>query len=198
MKAFSNTFIHHWYDFIETFILRDYEYIIKTLEPLLTLSEEMVLLDIGGGTGKILEYFASQVKTPINMDYSREMLTHASSRILKLQADSSFIPLINKCVDKVFLIHVLHHIDTDYHINVLEEIYRILKTRGSCYLFDLYYPSTFLNSLYTRIEEFSVGKTYHIPSESLCSLLRTIGFQNITTTYTDQKRWRYVVFCMKK
>jgi len=199
MKGFSKSMIHRGYDFIETNILKDYNHVLSVLEPIILLSDDMVLLDVGGGTGKITDTFSPEVNISILLDCSREMLNHSSSKLVnRIQADGTFIPLRSLCVDIVFLIHVLHHIDETYHEIVLKEVYRVLKLNGQCYLFDLYYPHTFLNNLYTKIEEFSVGKTYHKPSDSFCSLLETIGFHKINRIYTDQKHWRYLISAVKK
>ena len=199
MKGFSKTMIHHCYDFIETYILKDYDYVLNVIKPNVHLSSEMILLDVGGGTGKIIDTFSSDVNISILLDPSKKMLNHSSSKMInKIQADGSFIPLKNSCVDIVFLIHVLHHIDETYHKAVLKEVHRVLKPHGQCYLFDLYYPHTILNTLYTKIEEFCVGKTYHKPSACFCSLLETIGFQTITRLYTDSKHWRYFISAVKK
>jgi len=56
---------------------------------------------------------------------------------------------------------------------------------------------TFWNDLFTRFEEFAVGKTYHISAESIINMLKTEGLSKISLYYADDKQWRFLIKAVK-
>ena len=44
-----------------------------------------------------------------------------------------------------------------------------------------------------KIEEFAVGKTYHISAGSIINMLKTEGISKISLYYTDDKQWRFLI-----
>ncbi len=198
MHSFSTNFVNTFYNFIETNITKDYQHSLKYLERYVLLNRDEVLLDLGGGTGYIINFFTSRIKTGISADPSRKMLLKNNFRNLnKIQSIGTKLPFNDSSIDIVFLIHVIHHIHRDEHRYIFKELCRVLKSKGSCYIIDLYYPMTFWNDLFTKFEEFAVGKTYHISAGSIINMLKTEGISKISLYYTDDKQWRFLIKAVK-
>jgi len=97
------------------------------------ISPEMVVLELGCGTG----YYTSELeKTRARItaiDISPELLSAASSKVksdrVTFKLDNAYeMSFENETFDTVVGISVLHHLEID---KALKEIYRILKPRGS-------------------------------------------------------------------
>lgn len=100
------------------------------------------LVDLGTGTGRILELFADRAKSLIGLDLSREMLAiarfnleqkklrHAQVR----QADIYALPLADRTADLVVIHQVLHFLDEPQ--KALLEARRILAPNGQVLIVD--------------------------------------------------------------
>lgn len=93
-------------------------------------------LDIGTGTGRMLELFSAQVAHAIGIDNSREMLVYARANIeekglrncqIRL-GDMYTLPFASQTQDLVVIHQVLHY--SERPRNVLEEARRVLKPHG--------------------------------------------------------------------
>ncbi len=100
------------------------------------------LVDLGTGTGRMLEMFAGQAKRLIGVDLSREMLGYARANLDKLnaphaqvrQANLYSLPLADASADIVILHQVLHFLD-DPEAAIVEAA-RILKATGKLLIAD--------------------------------------------------------------
>ena len=101
------------------------------------------LLDIGTGTGRLLELLASRVSSGLGIDASRAMLALARSRLAKpelahcavRQADMYRLPLPAASFDTVVLQMVLHYAENP--AAALEEAARVLSPGGRLVVIDL-------------------------------------------------------------
>lgn len=101
------------------------------------------LLDIGTGTGRLLELLAPQITVGLGIDASRAMLALARSRLAKpelshcavRQADMYSLPLTPGSFDTVVLQMVLHYAENP--AAVLEEAARVLSPDGRLVIIDL-------------------------------------------------------------
>ncbi len=100
------------------------------------------LLDIGTGTGRILEVLAPHVEHAVGIDQSREMLAVARTNLARLgnghveirQADMYALPFPSMSVDVVTIHQVLHYAEDP--AAVLREAARVLKTGGTMLVVD--------------------------------------------------------------
>jgi ubiquinone/menaquinone biosynthesis C-methylase UbiE len=199
MSKFSRYPISKFYDFVEKHYLRDYEKALIIIKKQLSFNKKDIVLDIGGGTGFILQEINKEPFIKINIDVSKKMLQKLKNeRILKIQGDGMFLPFKNESMSIVLLINVLHHIHKKYHKLLFQEIYRILKKNGFLLMIDLYYPMTFIAKIFTFLEELSVGKTYHIPSERVQEILNKIGFTVKLDKYKEINKWIYSIKAIRK
>lgn len=101
------------------------------------------LLDIGTGTGRLLEVLAPRVSTALGVDASKAMLALARARLARAGlshctvrlADMYRLPFTNASFDLAVLQMVLHHADDP--AQVLTEAARILRPGGKLLVVDL-------------------------------------------------------------
>lgn len=112
-----------------------YETVIKPKPPkkliqLLDLSPEIKLLDIGGGTGRISQFFANSVKQTVVADTSHKMLQKTSDKksLDPINAGSELLPFQSGSFDRVLMVDALHHV-FDQTITA-QELWRVVKPGG--------------------------------------------------------------------
>jgi len=100
------------------------------------------LLDIGTGTGRMLEIFAPRVGQAVGVDLSREMLAVARVNLEQAQlrncsirqGDMYQLPVPNASFDAVLIHQVLHYAEQPSH--VIAEAARVLRPEGSLVVID--------------------------------------------------------------
>lgn len=100
------------------------------------------LLDIGTGTGRMLELFSGRVQRAVGIDMSREMLAVARANLDKAgrrnclvrQGDMYQLPLPDQSFDAVIIHQVLHYADEPGE--AIEEAARVLKPGGRLLVVD--------------------------------------------------------------
>ena len=101
------------------------------------------LLDVGAGTGRLLELLAPQVERGLGVDASRAMLALARSRLAKpdlahcavRQADMYRLPLADGSFDTIILQMVLHYAEDP--AAAMAEAARVLRAGGLLLVVDL-------------------------------------------------------------
>jgi ArsR family transcriptional regulator len=112
------------------------------LQRLLVLDGVRELLDIGTGTGRMLELFGPHVERAVGVDSSREMLAVARANLERAGlrncqvrlADMYQLPLASGSVDAVVIHQVLHYAEEP--AEVLAEAARVLRPGGQLVLVD--------------------------------------------------------------
>ena len=119
------------------------------------------LLDIGTGTGRVLELLAKQADSAVGIDRSPEMLRLARGKLAGSgnqsaevrQADMSALPFADGSFDTVTLHHVLHFADEP--AAVVSEAARLLSPGGKLLVAD--YAAHELEELRTRFHHSRLG-----------------------------------------
>lgn len=114
----------------------------KNLQKLLSLKGNERLLDIGTGTGRMLELFGAQVAYGQGIDLSGDMLTVARNVLEKAglancsvrQADLFQLPFLKEVFDVVLIHQVLHFVEEP--ALAIEEAGRVLKPGGRIIVVD--------------------------------------------------------------
>ncbi|MCS7263941.1 MAG: class I SAM-dependent methyltransferase [Armatimonadetes bacterium] len=98
------------------------------------------LIEIGCGTGRMLQHFAKHSEFVIGADLSLESLNRCRKRFenlglwertLLVHADASFLPFRNESFDAVASCQMIEHVPSDrMRQRVVSEIARILKPKG--------------------------------------------------------------------
>ncbi len=100
------------------------------------------LLDIGTGTGRMLELFSTRVMRAVGVDLSREMLAIARDNLARAdlrhcqvrQADMYQLPLPDAAFDLVLLHQVLHFAENP--ARAISEAARVLRPNGRLLIID--------------------------------------------------------------
>lgn len=100
------------------------------------------LLDIGTGTGRVLEMFADRVRRGVGIDMSNDMLSVARSNLERLdfkhihvrKGDMYQLPLEDQSFDLAILHMVLHY--SDNPAEVIREASRVLRPEGRLIVVD--------------------------------------------------------------
>jgi ubiquinone/menaquinone biosynthesis C-methylase UbiE/DNA-binding transcriptional ArsR family regulator len=114
----------------------------RALLDLVPAGETSALLDIGTGTGRMLEILAPRAEHAVGIDTSREMLTIARVNLERAglrncsirQGDMYQLPLPGATFDTVIIHQVLHYADRP--ASVIEEASRVLRPGGSLLIVD--------------------------------------------------------------
>jgi ubiquinone/menaquinone biosynthesis C-methylase UbiE len=118
------------FDMIAGFYDRSGQFnISELLFELLSLSTDNLLLDAGGGTGRVAASLRGMVREIIVADTSLGMLRHATGRgLVTVCAKAESIPFPSACVDRVILVDALHHVLNQQH--TIHELWRVLLPGG--------------------------------------------------------------------
>ncbi|MCY3768833.1 MAG: metalloregulator ArsR/SmtB family transcription factor [Gammaproteobacteria bacterium] len=114
----------------------------KKLIECLGPDQPKLFLDLGTGTGRILEILSPHIEKGIGIDLSREMLLVARSNLDSAgtanctirQGDLSQLPIEDESVDAISIHQVLHYLENPRR--VIEEAARVLKPGGQLIIVD--------------------------------------------------------------
>lgn len=123
-----------------------------------------LLLDIGGGTGRISRRLRSQYHHILVLDIERSMLRHAQARGLDVVlADSAHLPIKDKTIDFTLMVDALHHFPNQK--GALLEAARALRPRGVLRV-EEFDPSSAIGSLIEQAERLlRFGSTFRTSAE---------------------------------
>jgi ubiquinone/menaquinone biosynthesis C-methylase UbiE len=118
------------------FLAPFYERVIKPKAPddllaHLALEPDALILDAGGGTGRIAQTLAPHARAVIIADPSHKMLAQAKGKagIQCVQAESEILPHAEGSFDAVIMVDALHHVADQ--AQTLRELFRVIKPGGS-------------------------------------------------------------------
>jgi ubiquinone/menaquinone biosynthesis C-methylase UbiE len=97
---------------------------------LLNLPGQGLLLDIGGGTGRVSTGLSQYVRKIIVLDESLEMLAEAVKKpgLSGVMARAENLPIENNSIDFIIMVDAFHHLHNQ--LKTLEEVVRILIPGG--------------------------------------------------------------------
>jgi len=99
------------------------------LLALLALHPDDLLLDAGGGTGRVAETLHRMVKGVVVVDLSRGMLRHATEKgLVTTCAPVERLPFISSTFNRIIMVDALHHV-TDQR-QTISELWRVLAPDG--------------------------------------------------------------------
>jgi ubiquinone/menaquinone biosynthesis C-methylase UbiE/predicted DNA-binding transcriptional regulator len=134
-------------------------------------------VDVGTGTGRMLELFSDQSENGMGVDLSREMLHVARAKLSEAglasrfvrQADASALPLEDGAADLVTLHQVLHYLDAPQ--DALTECARVLAPGGVLLIVD------FDEHRHEALRQEHHHKHLGFPSARVTSWLETAGLR---------------------
>jgi len=112
-----------------------YEQLIKPKRPdqllhLTKLPTTGLLLDVGGGTGRVTQFMVDQAQQVVLADLSVEMLQQASSKngLISVGSASESLPFASGYFDRIIMVDALHHVYDQ--AQTASELWRVLKPGG--------------------------------------------------------------------
>ena len=144
--------------------------------------QEIQILDLGCGTGQLVDFFSSSGMAVIGIDISRPLLDrNRASRHLLVLGDGSALPFTDNAFSVVVINHVLRHASNPARI--LAEAYRVLRVPG------LLLVTEFVTAdlrrrpvwkLFPRLEEITSKRLVNFPA--IANASKTVGFADIEVT----------------
>lgn len=101
--------VYKYYDrFMKMFKLFKFEEVKAAAD----LNKNDVVVDIGGGTGRLAEYICNNCSVVYILDESEKMLSKAENKknVIKIRGNALVAPFENDSIDTVILCDVFHHI----------------------------------------------------------------------------------------
>jgi ubiquinone/menaquinone biosynthesis C-methylase UbiE len=101
----------------------------ERLLDLLSLSPNQLLVDAGGGTGRVAVALRGMVKATFVVDTSRGMLQRAAGKgLATVRSPVEFLPFPSGSIDRILMMDALHHVK-DHQMTVCE-LWRVLAPGG--------------------------------------------------------------------
>lgn len=141
-------------------------------------SEGDKLLDLGGGTGQLLNYIPEEVDVTL-LDSSGKMLKRARNKIQRqnieyVKGRGDNMPFPDQIFDHIVIADAFHHFN---HVDsTIMELSRVIKPSGQLYILE-YTPESNVTRLIAAGENF-VGEpaNFFRPSE-LIDMIKNVGFE---------------------
>ncbi|MFC1663153.1 class I SAM-dependent methyltransferase [Patescibacteria group bacterium] len=93
------------------------------------IANNSIVLDVGCGTGGLIEKIKEKPKEIIGLDIDHQALSKNNFITKKILSSAESVPLPEKSIDVVTAEFVIEHLENPN--KVFKEIYRLLKTNGS-------------------------------------------------------------------
>jgi len=124
------------YNYYDKFMNKFNLYKLQEVKDAANINENEVIVDIGGGTGKLAQYICDSCKTVYVLDESDKMLSKVNQRknLICVNGDALKTPFESNSIDTVILSDVFHHIKEQKELVI--EIRRILKDNGKLVMLD--------------------------------------------------------------
>lgn len=160
------------------------------------------VIDIACGPGDFLEYLKDR-DNEINIagtDIAPGMVTYAREKLGEkasiFEADSEKLPFEDGSFDVVTIMMAFHHFPDQ--LKSLEEVRRVLKSGGNCFIADVIASSDFQKKLWNFLEKLSgvKGYTQHYTEADLAHLAEKSGYNNFNCEYVSGMARRYKVCCL--
>lgn len=142
----------------------------QILDMMLCSRKQNMVLDLGCGTGRFLEY------ARIGLDISKKMLAvsklkHPVKQLV--HAPAQRMPFDNNVFDSIFSFHLFMHLRKNEIVSILKEVYRVLKP-GGYFIFDI--PS----GLRRRITGYKASSSWHCAASFTLSEIKSMLFKGVT------------------
>jgi len=172
------------------------EFDLEEINSHFTLQSEILLLDLGGGTGRIAKQLLSYVNDCVIIDSSFEMLREArniSNKLYLLKGLAENIPIKNNSIEQIFLNDSLHHIQNQ--VETIAECFRILNYGGELIIRE--FDRSYFWNIFLRIMEFFLCfRSKFVTPEELTKLCEKFGF--MISSITRPNKSTFILIAKKE
>lgn len=97
---------------------------------LVNLPSDGVILDAGGGTGRVAQFFRTRAGQVVVADQTYKMLqeVHKKDGLQPVCSDVERMPFGNNTFDRIIMVDALHHVINQ--VSTANELWRLLKPGG--------------------------------------------------------------------
>lgn len=183
-------------------IARFYDRIIPSFSlekilPFLELKHKDIIVDLGGGTGRVSVSLLRETRECIVIDVSLPMLKQAKKKskdLYLIVAKAEKLPIRENSVDKIIVNDTFHHIMQWEHVKSLAEMYLSLKEDGTLLIreFDRDYFWNKPLIIFEKLLRFK--STFYTP----CELKQLCINSNFNVEIKQLSRSSYLVIAKKK
>lgn len=148
------------------------------------------IIDVGGGTGSLAQFFVDKVKSITVIDPSNKMLKECKKHygVYCVPGMGEDLPIADNSADKIILVDSFHHIHNQK--TAILEIKRILKQNGQVLIVE-YNPLTYAGRQIMEGENFlKLGSTFYEPDD-LANLFKSFNFK--TRLFNKNRKNYYLV-----
>ena len=117
------------------FLAPIYDRVIKPKPPerlteLVNINPTGNLLDVGGGTGRISQFFSGQTEQIVVVDLSFQMLgkSQLKNGLCPINSHSEKLPFQDHSFDRIIMVDALHHVCDQ--AQTAQELWRVIKPGG--------------------------------------------------------------------
>jgi ubiquinone/menaquinone biosynthesis C-methylase UbiE len=143
----------------------------RDLAHLLRLPAKGLLLDAGGGTGRVSVHLQSLVKNVLVSDISFPMLVQAKRKgdLYPVQSNVERLPFGDNIFDRIVVVDSLHHFSDQEQ--AISDLIRVLKPRGRMVIEE---PdiNLFVVKIVALMERFLRMQSSFLSSSKICEILK--------------------------
>jgi ubiquinone/menaquinone biosynthesis C-methylase UbiE len=137
---------------------------------LLSLTPETLLLDVGGGTGRVAAALRGKAKNVIVTDISRGMLRLSADKDLaSVCAPGEALPFSSQSIDRVIMIDALHHVLDQRQ--TARELWRVLAPNGRILIVEPNIHKISVKGIAIG-EKLLLMRSHFLNGEQICSLFK--------------------------
>jgi demethylmenaquinone methyltransferase/2-methoxy-6-polyprenyl-1,4-benzoquinol methylase len=140
------------------------------LLALLALQPDDLLLDAGGGTGRVAEALHRMVKRVVVVDLSRGMLRHATDKdLVTTCAPVEHLPFPSNVFNRIIMVDALHHVSDQRQ--TVSELWRVLAPGGKMVIIE---PDIhkFAVKMIAIGEKVLLMRSHFLPAERIIALFK--------------------------
>ena len=141
MNIIPNPFIENhikkvWDDNFKRFheTIDEQDFRVQALKKEMGSSNNISILEVGCGKGRLLEHFYKGNAKVFGLDLSKNMLASVKKEYNPILGSATAIPLKSNSIDLVYAVEALEQIPNT--LNVVEEMIRVLKPKGCLLIID--------------------------------------------------------------
>lgn len=145
-----------------------------------------ILLDAGGGTGRIADPIRGLVDHLVIADASTGMLAQAQQKgLMAACAASERLPFADDAFERVIIVDVLHHVYDQ--AATIRELWRVLKPKGRLVIEE---PDirNFAVKLVAALEKVTLMRSHFLNAEKIAGLVSTVT-PNMSVFAEDHTVW---------
>jgi len=187
MNDYFSRFAHRYDGFVGDFEL-------NSILEYLDLESKDILVDVGGGTGRVAKALKHHVRGCVVLDYSYNMLQKAKGKdddVMLVQASSDAMPFRDGTIEKLFMNDSLHHIQAQEE--TMSECERILTKPGKLMIRE-FNRKTFWNKFLIFGEKLMRFNSKFLSPEELVKMCSDV---NLISAYEKPTRGTFILTAIK-